>query len=60
MPEAELVLTAEKTWGMIAFSFLAFIMAVGGVLAALEARRLSDEESWANIDLDKIKTASDI
>ncbi|HWB64563.1 MAG TPA: glycosyltransferase [Chitinophagales bacterium] len=54
MPEADLVMTAEKTWGMIAFSFVAFLMAVGGVLAALEAWNLEDEDPWAKINLSSI------
>jgi len=56
MPESSLILSAEKTWSMIAFAFIAFIMAVGGVFAALEARGLTDEEPWDTADLNKIKT----
>ena len=56
MPESSLILSAEKTWSMIAFAFIAFIMAVGGVFAALEARGLTDEEPWDKADLNKIKT----
>jgi cellulose synthase (UDP-forming) len=55
-PESMLILSAEKVWGMIAFAFIAFIMAVGGILAALEAHSLKEEEPWADIELKKIKT----
>jgi len=46
MPSDELVFTAERTWGMIAFAAIAFFMTVGGIFAALEARRLSVEDPW--------------
>lgn len=54
MPEGELVGSAERTWGMIAFAFLAFIMAVGGVYAALEARKMKVEEPWNNVDIKQL------
>ncbi len=53
MPEGELTNSAERTWGMIFFAFLAFVMATGGVYAALEARKMKDEEPWDTIDLTK-------
>ena len=49
MPESDLNASAEKTWGMIFFAFLAFVMASGGVYAALEARRMKSEEPWKNV-----------
>jgi cellulose synthase (UDP-forming) len=55
IPEAELILTAERTWGMLFFALIAFIMAVGALFAALEAWTLTDEEPWAQIDLRIIK-----
>jgi cellulose synthase (UDP-forming) len=55
IPEAELVLSAEKTWGMIAFSFIAVIMSIGGIFAALEANSLKEEDPWDHVDLKKIK-----
>jgi cellulose synthase (UDP-forming) len=55
MPEGELVLSVEKTWGMIAFSFIAFIMSVGGIFAALEAQRLKVEDPWDTVDINHIK-----
>jgi len=57
MPESMLLLSAEKVWGMVAFAFIAFVMAVGGVLAALEAQNLTEEEPWSKIDLNNIKTS---
>lgn len=56
MPEVELVATAEKTWAMFAFALIAFAMSVGGIFAALEARRLKEEDPWDTVDIDKLKT----
>ncbi len=55
MPESELVITAEQTWGMMAFAFISFSLAVGSVFAALEARNLTQEDPWDNVNLDDIK-----
>ena len=57
--EADLVLTAEKTWGMMGFAFIAFMMSVGGVLAALEASFLKAEDPWDSVDLSQIKISTD-
>ncbi len=54
MPESDLITTAERTWGMIGFAFLAFIMAAGGVYAALEARRMKVEEPWESVKINEI------
>jgi cellulose synthase (UDP-forming) len=51
MPESELALSAEKTWGMVGFAFLAFIMAIGGIFAALEAWGLKAEDPWDNVKI---------
>jgi len=51
MPESGLAISAERTWGMMAFAFLAFIMATGGVYAALEARKMKVEEPWENVEI---------
>lgn len=53
--EAELVMSAEKTWGMFAFAALAVVMSFGGVLAALEARNLKVEDPWEKVDVNKLK-----
>ncbi len=51
MPEGRLVGSAERTWGMVFFALLAVIMAVGGVLAALEARRMKAEAPWDRVSI---------
>lgn len=57
MPESQLIFTAEKTWAMIGFAFIAFIMSCGGILAALEASYLKEEDPWEKVDLKEIKTS---
>ena len=47
--ENELVFTSQKTWGMVGFSFIAFVQTIGGILAALEAFRLKEENPWEKI-----------
>jgi cellulose synthase (UDP-forming) len=54
-PESELVFSAEKVWGMIGFSFIAFIQSLGGVFAAFGAKRLKQEDPWIKIDVNLIK-----
>ena len=44
---------------MAGFAFIAFIMSVGGVLAALEANYLKAEDPWDSVDLEKIKISKD-
>jgi cellulose synthase (UDP-forming) len=56
IPESELILSAEKTWGMIGFAFIPFILSLGGILAAWEARNMKDEDPWDAVDLNNIKT----
>ena len=51
MAEGELVGSAERTWGMIAFALLAVIMTIGGIYAAMEARRLKVEEPWDTVNI---------
>ena len=57
MPESQLIFTAEKTWAMVGFAFIAFIMSCGGILAALEASYLKEEDPWDKVDLTEIKTS---
>ncbi|MCB0727195.1 MAG: glycosyltransferase [Ignavibacteriae bacterium] len=59
VPESELILTSEKTWSMIGFAFIAFMMSAGGIYAALEARNLTVEEPWENVNLNEIKINED-
>jgi cellulose synthase (UDP-forming) len=54
MPESRLLLSAERTWGMVGFAFLAFVMALGGVYAAMEARNLKEEEPWDTVNVNGI------
>ncbi len=56
IPEGELVLTAEKTWGMIGFAGVAALMSLAGMLAARSARNLKEEDPWEKIDIHEIKT----
>jgi cellulose synthase (UDP-forming) len=49
MTPDELILSAEKTWAMIGFSTVAFILSLGGIYAAVEARNLKEEEPWLNV-----------
>lgn len=59
IPESQLIFTAEKTWGMLGFAFIACVMSCGGILAALEASYLKEEDPWDKVDLTTIKTAED-
>lgn len=49
--ESELILTAEIAWGMMGFAFIGFLMCLGGILAALEAWRLKEEDPWDQVNL---------
>ena len=51
MLESELVLSAEKVWGMMGFAFIAFLMSLGGIYAALESQGMKEEEPWNSVDL---------
>jgi cellulose synthase (UDP-forming) len=50
MSPDELVFTAEQTWGMIAFGFVAWVLSMMGIFAALEARGLTAEDPWDEVD----------
>jgi cellulose synthase (UDP-forming) len=54
-PQSELLFTAEKTWGMMGFAFIAFILSCGGLLAALEANYLTEEDPWDSVNLNNIR-----
>ena len=58
VPEATLVLTAEHTWGMIAFAFVSFFLALGGLYTVWESKHLSAEDPWENIDVNLINHPS--
>jgi cellulose synthase (UDP-forming) len=50
MSPDELVFTAEQTWGMMAFGFIAWVLSLSGILAAMEARSLAAEDPWDKVD----------
>ncbi|MCX6271918.1 MAG: glycosyltransferase [Bacteroidetes bacterium] len=58
-PEGELVMTAEKTWGMLGFMTLALVMTLAGLYAAWGARNLKEEDPWEQIDVENINTLTD-
>jgi cellulose synthase (UDP-forming) len=55
IPESELVLSAEKTWGMVGFAALAALVASGGLYAAWQSRRIKDEDPWERVDIENLK-----
>lgn len=55
LPKSELLFTSSRTWGMIGFSFLAFLISSFGILAAFEAVKLKQENPWEKVDVSAIK-----
>ncbi len=55
MPESELLLSIQKTWGMIGFSLIAFVMSVISIGVAYEATYLKEDDPWTHIGVDKDK-----
>lgn len=53
MPESELFLSVQKTWGMIGFSLIAFVMSAISVFIAYEATYLKEDDPWTHIDIKK-------
>jgi cellulose synthase (UDP-forming) len=51
IPDATLVMTAERAWGMIAFSLISSLLALGGIYAVIESRSLKAEDPWENVDV---------
>jgi cellulose synthase (UDP-forming) len=49
IPESELILTTEKTWGMMGFALLAFVQFLGGIVAAYKSLFLKAENAWDKI-----------
>ncbi|MFZ4543843.1 MAG: glycosyltransferase family 2 protein [Saprospiraceae bacterium] len=47
--ESELTFSAQRTWGMLAFSFVAFIQSVGGIMASYGGLNLKAEDAWSRI-----------
>lgn len=54
-PESILEMTSERTWGMVGFSSLAFVMAIGGIYAAWESSNLSEDDPWNNVPMELIE-----
>jgi cellulose synthase (UDP-forming) len=53
--ESELILTAEKTWGMIGFAMIAFVQFLGGIIAAYKSLFLKAENAWSKIEITEDK-----
>jgi cellulose synthase (UDP-forming) len=54
VPEATLVLTSERTYAMIGFASISFLLAIGGMYAAIESRRMKAEDPWASVNIDDV------
>ena len=54
--EAALELTSEQTWGMVAFSSIAFIMSCLSMWAVWESTNLPEEDPWESVDIAHIAT----
>jgi cellulose synthase (UDP-forming) len=52
--EAALELTSERTWSMVAFASIAFLMSCGGMIAVIESQNLPEEDPWDKVDLEHI------
>jgi cellulose synthase (UDP-forming) len=53
-PEAALQLSAEATWGMLAFATLPALAAVGTIYAAWEARHPTTGAPWDDVDVEQL------
>jgi len=58
VPEATLVMTSERVWGMIAFSSISVILAFGGIYAVIESRNLKEEDPWEKVKINQINKIS--
>lgn len=56
MEESELIFSAQKTWGMIGFSFIAFVQSIGGLIAAYLSGKIKNEDAWDRIRINKDKS----
>jgi len=54
IPESELALTTEITWGMLGFASIAMILVIAGIYAAWQSKHMTQEEPWAKVNLDDI------
>jgi cellulose synthase (UDP-forming) len=53
-PEAAVVLTAERVWGMIFFALIPALLAIGGMFAIIQSKYLSDKNPWDEVDVNTI------
>ena len=58
VPESALLLTSERTWGMMAFAAIAVLMILGGLYAARESKYLKVADPWESVNLDRINKPS--
>ena len=58
IPEATLVMTSGKAWGMIGFATVAVLLAFGGMYAVMESRKLKAENPWESVDVNKIQNSN--
>ena len=56
MSEVRLISTTEITYGMLAFTFIPFVLAILSMYAVWESTRLTPESPWEIIDLRKLTT----
>ena len=56
MSEVRLISTTEITYGMLAFAFIPFVLAILSMYAVWESSRLTPESPWEIIDLRKLTT----
>lgn len=54
IPEAILIMTSERAWGMIAFALIGTLLAIGGIYAVIESRNLTAEDPWEGVDINII------
>ena len=54
IPDATLVMTAERAWGMIAFSLISVFLALGGIYAVIESKNMKAEDPWESVDVKSI------
>ena len=54
LSEATLVMTSEKTWGMLLFAGIAVVLALASMYAVLEGWLLKPADPWDAVDLNKI------
>jgi len=54
LSEVALIASSEKTYGMMAFAFIPFVLGCFSIYAAWESTRITEEDPWEKIDIDKI------